>query len=60
MEIDTEYLPATIIIYILVVGAFWVLPGMAGVTPWDLSTKLIVTFAMIPLSYFIVPYMANK
>lgn len=60
MELDTEYLPQSIIIYIIVVGMFWFLPQMAGMTPWDLTTKLLITVLAAPLSYVIVPFMANK
>ena len=60
MEFDTEHLPQSIIIYIIVVGMFWLLPKMVGVTEWDLMIKIGITIAAAPLSYFIVPMIANK
>lgn len=60
MELDTEYLPQSIIIYVGIVFMFWFLPKMVGVTEWDLMTKILITVIAAPLSYFIVPMIANK
>ena len=60
MELDTEHLPQSAIIYVFIVLMFWFLPKMAGVAEWDLMIKIMVTILAAPLSYFIVPMIANK
>jgi hypothetical protein len=59
-DIDTNILGVAILCAAVFIAAMWFGPGMLGLKGYPLMTKIIASVAIIPLSYFVVNYIANK
>lgn len=61
MELETELLPATLIIWLIaVVAPVWFLPRAFGATPYNFWTALIISVVTLPIAYLIVMKISNR
>ena len=51
-------LVGTIILYLMCLIAIWAIPGIFGTVP--LLLKIVLSVAMLPISYLIVRAIANR
>jgi len=57
MELNSEYIIPTAIIYGILMCCLW---GLDFVGAWVMWQKIVLTIAFIPICYIIISVMANR
>jgi len=59
-DLDWNIAGVAALFYIIFMFLIWMGPEMVGMKGWDMTTKIVSTVALIPMSYLIVNYIINN